>query len=83
MAYSRRRPTGGYGVKVFNEVTKDDFFAAVAEAGFEVEVVRENKGAWNECRNFMVDGKVVGVVMKGERGVDWEAMRTAAVGKGR
>jgi hypothetical protein len=84
MAWNRRRPTGGYGVKVFNEVTKEDFFAAVREAGFEVEVVRENKGAWNECRTFKVDGMVVGVVMKGERGVDWAAMKNAAnVGEGR
>ena len=73
MAYSRRRPTGGYGVSVYATPSKDTFEEAVETCGKTYTVERVNVGAWNEGREFRVDGKMVGFVFKGER-AKWDSM---------
>ena len=75
MAYTRRRPTGGYGGSMFNPSTKDSFEDVVASYGQTYTVERINKGEWNEGREFFVGGEKVGFWFKGER-VNWEAMES-------
>lgn len=76
MAYSRRRPTGGYGVSIFATPSKDTFESAVSDCGFTSTVTKVDKGQWNERREFVVNGTVVGVAFKGEK-PGWEYMTNA------
>lgn len=73
MAYNRRRPTGGYGVSMFEKASKATFEVAVEDAGFTYRVERENKGEWNESRVFFVNDVMVERTMKGST-PDWQGM---------
>lgn len=73
MAYSRKRPTGGYGVSQFNAPSKAMFEETVKMFGFTCAVEKRNVGEWNEGRSWSVNGVTVEFSMKGET-PDWAAM---------
>ena len=73
MAYSRRRPTGGYGGSIFEKPSKAVFEAVSEQYGKVFVVTRENVGAWNECRVWTCAGEVVETAVKGNA-PDWAYM---------
>jgi len=61
----------------FAAETREEFEREVVEAGFTVDVVKVDKGAWNERREFFVNGARVGVAFKGEK-PDWASFAAEA-----
>ncbi len=57
----------------FRKPAKSDFFDMVRTSGYVVTVQKFDAGNWNERRDFLVDGEVVGTSMKSEK-PDWFAM---------
>ncbi len=69
---NNRRPMSSR-VDVFEKATKSSFEQEVKDAGFSCSVVKQNKGQWNECREFFVNGVMVECAMKGSS-PDWQTM---------
>lgn len=72
MRLNQRRATGSR-VNCLLKATKKDFVELVKSKGLQFVILKENRGEWNEHRNFMVEGKVLHVAMKNES-VDWDLL---------
>jgi len=73
MAYTRRRPTGGYGKQTWaaDPMTKADLIDTVNRLGLTLRIVRENVGEWNQSVAYYVGDACIERIMKGGRG-DWD-----------
>lgn len=83
MNLNRRRPASAK-VRIFNKPSKASVVSALDSVGASLEVVKVDKGEWNERREFRIrfeDGSVSELIesaMKGEP-VNWAELEKEAL----